>query len=152
MKNKCLVLLTSSVFILSSCFNGVKKVSFSEFHEKAVEAQQKERPEAKKIVINGEIESEDKKYTAKNLQITEDTDTATLSMSDLMFILVIGLMAEMPAEMTEVEDNEYYVGNGFRVKNSDAQIAWDEYLSCTLIKGKVEESSCNIKAVYTYEK
>ena len=79
MKNKCLVLLTSSVFILSSCFNGVKKVSFSEFHEKAVEAQQKERPEAKKIVINGEIESEDKKYTAKNLQITEDTDTATLS-------------------------------------------------------------------------
>lgn len=152
MKRKLFILFASFSFILTGCKNGTKKVSHSEFHEEAVAASKVETPEVKKVVINGKIKSEEGDYTAKNLKIEESTDMATLSLSDIAFVMLVGLLAEMPVEIPEQEDTQYFVGGGFRVKNSDAEMAWDEYLSCTFVKGKVEKSSVNITAKYTYEK
>ena len=152
MKRKFLILFASFAFALTGCKNGSKKVEYSEFHEQAVAAAEKEGPKVKKMVINGTMESEAGKYTAKNLKIEESTDKATLSLSDLAFVFIIGLMADMPVDIHEEENAKYFVGNGFRVKTEEVEMAWDEYLSCTLIKGEVEKSSCNITAKYTYEK
>lgn len=152
MKKPFLLLLIVSSFALTGCGNGTKKTTYAEFHEQAVEASNQEAPKVKKVVINGTIEGDDKKYTAKNLIIEEGTDYATLSLSDYSFILVIGLTAGLAAQATETEGATYYVGNGFRIKTEEAEMAWDQYLKTTLIKGKVESSSCNIRASYTYEK
>ena len=152
MKRKFLILSASFAFALTGCKNGSKKAEYSEFHEQVVAAAEKEGPKVKKMVINGTIESEAGKYTAKNLTIEESTDKATLSISDLGFVFIIGFIADMPVKIPEQENTQYFVGNGFRVKAEEAELAWDEYLNCTLIKGKVEKSSCYITAKYTYEK
>ena len=152
MKKKFLLLLTTSAFALSGCLNGIKKTTYADFHEKAVEAAKEEAPEVKKVVINGTVKNGETTYTAKNLKVEKDMDFNTLSTSDIAFIALVGLLSGTPATANEVEGNSYYVGNGYKIKSEDAEITWDKHLNCTSIKGKVEESSVKVTARYTYEK
>ena len=157
MKKSLLLFCCVPALALVGCskVNGTTKVSYDVFHREAVAAAEASAPKTNTIVINGWLESGTTKYTANNVTITETTDYATLSIADLAFASMIAEFKGKAATASDTSGTEYYVGNGFRMvrtEGDDAEIAWDVYLNCTLLRTKNSNGSCEIYASYTYNK
>ena len=115
MKNltKFVIGLAVGAFTMTGC-SGLKKVSYEEFKEKALEAVENAR-EPKTIVLkDGELE----------IAVSEDgtlkLNGETISQEDESYIgavLLVGIIVGMDVATfaaTEMPDTEYYVGNGFK--------------------------------------
>ena len=151
-----LPMLAVATFALTAC---ASKVSYSEFHEKAVEAAKKAKDVSySKVVIDGytidengdkdewsglEIRFEKGAYATKSTLLS---DPVAFAEEGIAVALLTGLRAE---NIGEDENNTYYAGSTFKVetvKDDKKSVAeYNEYALLTSISGE----SGNLTVKYT---
>lgn len=151
MKKRTLLCVGIAALALTACQNGTKKCTYEEFAKEVAETAKGEIKEPKKVKINGNFSDGKTSYEAKNLVYsTDDTKAEDLTIKDMAFILVVGALSSAILTVTNDPDTTYYIGNGFRVKDTDVEMSWDENLNITYAKGTSDGAEMNIKVSYTY--
>lgn len=135
MKKGNLLVGLVSVCMLTSCFNGLKEVKFSEFVE---EAKKVESHEYDQVTIIGKVNDESINVKVDdNYKSSDASDNTKLAI--LCSIYVVGFEC-----ILENTDAKYYTGNGFRMKTGKTETSWDKYGYVTMIKGEKDDSKVSL--------
>ncbi|MCQ2087340.1 MAG: hypothetical protein MJZ37_04630 [Bacilli bacterium] len=153
MKKRTLLCLGIAALSLTACKNGTSECTYQEFKKQVDETAKSELPEVKSLKFSGFIKEGDEKYEAKNLKYEEGvTDIADLTIKEISILTVVGLLSEAITSIPDDPETTYYVGNGFRAKDKDAELAWDENLNLTFAKGSYDSVEIDFKVSYSYVK
>ena len=145
-----LPMLAVATFALTSC---ASKVTYKEFHEKAVEAAKKAKEVSfSKVVFDGYYEDEGKKEELKNIEIKFDkgefAPKSEMSLSEgYMNEVAVAMILQMITADVIPEDEEgkttYYAGSSFKVVSEEDgkkyTAEWNQYGLLTSMKGDGSE-------------
>ena len=151
----------ASLVLLTGC-SSQKKVSYEEFHEKAVEAAKLESGYTT-ATVNGKITVESTTMEFKDVKIEKlengrPTSASLPSMTDANYAnvyMAIMLISEEAYAVPDEEDDKvtWYVGGGFKAVYKDdknkATITWDKYGLMTSEKAEGEDTNLDIKVKYS---
>ena len=153
MKKRALLCLGIAALSLTACKNGTKEVSYEDFKNEIEETAKKELPTIKSFKINGYFEQNKEKYEAKNLYYEDGVSKVTeYTVKELSIISVVGVFSAFIHSIPNDENTKYYVGNGFRARDTSAELAWDENLNFTTAVGVFDGGEIDLKVSYTYVK
>ena len=142
-----IVIGLASLAMLTAC---ASKVSYSEFHEKAVAAVAKAKDQNFDVTVNGKSGSTE----YKDVKVVWDEAFAATTITHLDEVAVALMLNMLTADLVaEDEDTTYYAGSTFKTEtksdDGNGTCTWDKYGLPTSIKGTSGEDKIDITVKYS---